>query len=72
MSVTDLDLKVLDPKGFRYGGKHYKQSDIIPNARPREANLLIAIGKAEKYTAAPKRAPKKRSTEYKTRDMKAE
>lgn len=66
-----MDLKVTDPKGFRYGGEHYAEGAVIENARDREANLLIAIGKAEKYEA-PKKRQRKVRKDYETRDMKAE
>lgn len=67
-----MNLKVLDPKGIRYGGSFYPRSKVIYDARPREANLLIALGKAEPYTGRKKQAPSKGSEDYATRDMKAE
>lgn len=65
-----MNLKVTNRTGFRYGGEHYANGEIILNARDREANLLIAIGKAEKCDAPePKNAKKGK---YKTRDLKPE
>lgn len=68
-----MDLKVKDPRGFRFGGKFYAQGQIIPGAREREGNLLVALGKADVYVEPePKKAKKAKKGEYETRHMQAE
>lgn len=68
-----MDLKVKDPRGFRFGGKFYAQGQIIPGAREREGNLLVALGKADVYVEPePKKAKKAKKGDYETRHMQAE
>lgn len=68
-----MDLKVKDPRGLRFGGKFYAQGQVIPGAREREGNLLVALGKADVYVEpGPKKAKKAKKGEYETRHMQAE
>lgn len=69
-----MDLKVKDPRGFRFGGKFYAQGQIITGAREREGNLLVALGKADVYVEPePKKKSKKaKKGDYETRHMQAE
>lgn len=64
-------LKVKDPKGYRFAGKHMAEGDVH-EARDREGNLLIAIGKAEKVDEPKKNLARKAKKDYQTRDMKAD
>lgn len=68
-----MDLKVKDPRGFRFGGKFYAQGQVITGAREREGNLLVALGKADVHVEPePKKTKKARKGEYETRHMQAE